>query len=31
VQTRKEHEENQMKQYKWEQEQLANMKEYIAR
>ncbi|VAI87331.1 unnamed protein product [Triticum turgidum subsp. durum] len=24
-------EENQMKQYKWEQEQIANMKEYIAR
>nr|AAS77222.1 ATP-binding cassette transporter [Pteris vittata] len=31
VQTREELEENQMKQYKWEQEQIANMKEYIAR
>ncbi|KAL8092428.1 ABC transporter F family member 1 [Apium graveolens] len=31
VQTRSEHEENQMKQYKWEQDQIANMKEYIAR
>ncbi|XP_021724345.1 ABC transporter F family member 1 isoform X2 [Chenopodium quinoa] len=31
VQTRSELEENQMKQYKWEQEQIANMKEYIAR
>nr|GMD25413.1 ABC transporter F family member 1 [Ipomoea batatas]GME19040.1 ABC transporter F family member 1 [Ipomoea batatas] len=31
VQTRKELEENQMKQYKWEQEQIASMKEYIAR
>ncbi|CAI5465370.1 unnamed protein product [Closterium sp. Yama58-4] len=31
VQTRKEQEENQMKQWKWEQEQIANMKEYIAR
>ncbi|KAH7422806.1 hypothetical protein KP509_12G026600 [Ceratopteris richardii] len=31
VQTRAELEENQMKQYKWEQEQIANMKEYIAR
>lgn len=30
-QTRRELEENQMKQYKWEQEQIANMKEYIAR
>jgi ATP-binding cassette subfamily F protein 2 len=26
-----EQEENQMKQYRWEQEQIANMKEYIAR
>jgi hypothetical protein len=24
-------EENQMKKYRWEQEQIANMKEYIAR
>ncbi|CAN0825906.1 ABC transporter F family member 1 [Linum grandiflorum] len=31
VQTRGELEENQMKQYRWEQEQIANMKEYIAR
>ena len=31
VQTRSELEENQMKQYKWEQEQIASMKEYIAR
>lgn len=31
LQTRSELEENQMKQYKWEQEQIANMKEYIAR
>lgn len=31
VQTRAELEENQMKQYRWEQEQIANMKEYIAR
>ncbi|KAJ8425952.1 hypothetical protein Cgig2_016232 [Carnegiea gigantea] len=31
VQTRAEVEENQMKQYKWEQEQIAHMKEYIAR
>jgi len=31
VQTRSELEENQMKQYKWEQEQIAGMKEYIAR
>ncbi|CAN4120355.1 unnamed protein product [Withania somnifera] len=31
VQTRSELEENQMKQYKWEQEQIAAMKEYIAR
>lgn len=31
VRTRKELEENQMKKYKWEQEQIANMKEYIAR
>ncbi|CAN1799982.1 ABC transporter F family member 1 [Linum perenne] len=31
VQTRSELEENQMKQYRWEQEQIANMKEYIAR
>jgi ATP-binding cassette subfamily F protein 2 len=31
VQTRSELEGNQMKQYKWEQEQIANMKEYIAR
>ncbi|KAL8167382.1 hypothetical protein V2J09_008881 [Rumex salicifolius] len=31
IQTRSELEENQMKQYKWEQEQIANMKEYIAR
>ncbi|XP_020112712.1 ABC transporter F family member 1-like [Ananas comosus] len=31
VQTRAELEENQMKQYKWEQEQIASMKGYIAR
>ncbi|KAI7846313.1 hypothetical protein COHA_000150 [Chlorella ohadii] len=31
VRTRAELEENQMKKYKWEQEQIANMKEYIAR
>ncbi|KAK9691166.1 hypothetical protein RND81_09G180400 [Saponaria officinalis] len=31
LQTRSELEENQMKQYKWEQDQIANMKEYIAR
>ncbi|XP_008789541.1 ABC transporter F family member 1-like isoform X2 [Phoenix dactylifera] len=31
VQTRAELEENQMKQYRWEQEQIASMKEYIAR
>ncbi|XVF36664.1 hypothetical protein REPUB_Repub19eG0076700 [Reevesia pubescens] len=31
VQTRFESKENQMKQYKWEQEQIASMKEYIAR
>lgn len=31
VQTRAELDENQMKKYKWEQEQIANMKEYIAR
>ncbi|KAL9244337.1 hypothetical protein vseg_018124 [Gypsophila vaccaria] len=31
IQTRSDHEENQMKQYKWEQDQIANMKEYIAR
>lgn len=31
VQTRAELEENQMKQYKWEQDQIASMKEYIAR
>ncbi|KAK4741884.1 hypothetical protein SAY87_025472 [Trapa incisa] len=31
VQTRSELEENQMKQYKWEQEQIASMKDYIAR
>ncbi|KAH7404180.1 hypothetical protein KP509_15G013900 [Ceratopteris richardii] len=31
VQTRAELEENQMKQYRWEQEQIANMKDYIAR
>ncbi|KAK9127515.1 hypothetical protein Syun_016312 [Stephania yunnanensis] len=31
VQTRADLEENQMKQYRWEQEQIANMKEYIAR
>ncbi|KAL7173732.1 hypothetical protein ACSBR2_033063 [Camellia fascicularis] len=31
VQTRGDLEENQMKQYKWEQEQIASMKEYIAR
>lgn len=31
VQIRAEQEENQMKKYKWEQEQIAHMKEYIAR
>ncbi|CAA2973336.1 ABC transporter F family member 1-like [Olea europaea subsp. europaea] len=31
IQTRAELEENQMKQYRWEQEQIASMKEYIAR
>lgn len=31
VQTREEQEENQMKKYQWEQDQIANMKEYIAR
>jgi ATP-binding cassette subfamily F protein 2 len=31
VQTRCELEENQMKQYRWEQEQIASMEEYIAR
>ncbi|EFJ16470.1 hypothetical protein SELMODRAFT_116581 [Selaginella moellendorffii] len=31
IQTRSELEENQMKQYKWEQEQISSMKEYIAR
>ncbi|XP_010535620.1 PREDICTED: ABC transporter F family member 1 [Tarenaya hassleriana] len=31
VQTRSELEENQMKQYRWEQEQISHMKEYIAR
>ncbi|KAG2444584.1 hypothetical protein HXX76_001329 [Chlamydomonas incerta] len=31
VQTRAELEENQMKKYKWEQEQISHMKEYIAR
>ncbi|KAK4356417.1 hypothetical protein RND71_025388 [Anisodus tanguticus] len=31
VQTRSELEENQMKQYRWEQEQISAMKEYIAR
>ncbi|KAG6515872.1 hypothetical protein ZIOFF_026306 [Zingiber officinale] len=31
VQTRSELEENQMKQYKWEQDQISSMKEYIAR
>jgi ATPase subunit of ABC transporter with duplicated ATPase domains len=31
VQTRAENEENQMKKYRWEQEQIAGMKEYIAR
>ncbi|GFR51279.1 hypothetical protein Agub_g13637 [Astrephomene gubernaculifera] len=31
MQTREELEENQMKRYKWEQEQISNMKEYIAR
>nr|BAK00105.1 predicted protein [Hordeum vulgare subsp. vulgare] len=31
VQTRAEKEENQMKQYNWEQEQISHMKEYIAR
>ena len=31
VRTRAELEENQMKKYRWEQDQIANMKEYIAR
>lgn len=31
IQTRAELEENQMKKYKWEQDQIANMKDYIAR
>uniref|UniRef100_A0A6N2KZP4 ABC transporter domain-containing protein n=1 Tax=Salix viminalis TaxID=40686 RepID=A0A6N2KZP4_SALVM len=31
AQTRSELEENQMKQYKWEQDQISSMKEYIAR
>jgi ATP-binding cassette subfamily F protein 2 len=31
IRTRAEKEENQMKQYKWEQEQIKHMKEYIAR
>lgn len=31
MRTREELEENQMKKYRWEQEQIANMKEYIAR
>eukprot|EP00897_Mesotaenium_endlicherianum_P010884 jgi/Mesen1/9824/ME000007S09886 len=31
IQTRTELEENQMKQYRWEQEQISGMKEYIAR
>jgi len=31
VKTRKEKEDNQMKQYNWEQDQIAHMKEYIAR
>jgi ATP-binding cassette subfamily F protein 2 len=31
VRTRAENEENQMKKYRWEQDQIANMKEYIAR
>lgn len=31
MRTRQELEENQMKKYRWEQEQIANMKEYIAR
>jgi len=31
VQTRSEKEENQMKQFEWEQEQISHMKEYIAR
>lgn len=31
VKTKSEKEENQMKQYKWEQEQIKSMKEYIAR
>lgn len=31
IRTRAELEENQMKKYKWEQEQIANMKDYIAR
>ena len=31
IRTRREQEENQMKKYKWEQEQIKDMKEYIAR
>jgi len=31
IKTKSEKEENQMKQYKWEQEQIKSMKEYIAR
>jgi ATP-binding cassette subfamily F protein 2 len=31
VRTRAENEENQMKKFRWEQDQIANMKEYIAR
>ncbi|GAX80370.1 hypothetical protein CEUSTIGMA_g7809.t1 [Chlamydomonas eustigma] len=31
IMTREENEENQMKKYKWEQEQISHMKEYIAR
>lgn len=31
IKTKSEKEENQMKQYKWEQEQIRSMKEYIAR
>ncbi|KAF6140209.1 hypothetical protein GIB67_000257 [Kingdonia uniflora] len=31
VRTRSDHEENQMKQYNWEQEQMSHMKDYIAR
>merc|ERR1711937_728406 len=31
IKTKSEVEENQMKQYNWEQEQIANMKNYIAR